>query len=333
MRAIRTVAVIGAGIAGLAAARRLHDAGKQVFVFEKSRSVGGRMATRREAGTSFDHGAQYFTCHGRILGEQLERWKEEGIVAHWPPQGMQGRADGTYVGVPGMTAPARMLADGLVIVAERTIRGINPADGGWRLTDESGAVSTAGIDRFDAVVLAVPAPQAAPLIAASGVALPGAEIAVYAPCWALMLATGREAADLPEAFSPEDGAISWVARNSAKPGRPTGVETLVVHASPDWSRAHLEESPAEVARLLLQRLAACTHRLYSTTFATAHRWRYAMVERALGEPFLWNSEAGLGACGDWCLGARVEAAFDSGAALATAVLGEPPLALGRDARR
>jgi renalase len=333
MRAFRTVAVIGAGLAGLAAARRLHEAGRQVFVFEKSRGVGGRMATRREAGTSFDHGAQYFTAHGPAFGEQAAAWLRAGILGQWPAQGLSGRAEGCFVGVPGMTAPARAMADGLVIVTERAIREIVPADGGWRLGDEAGAVSTAGIDRFDAVVLAMPAPQAVPLIAGSGIALPGAEEVVYGPCWALMIAAGREVADLPQAFSPEDGAISWVARNSSKPERPNGVETLVVHASPDWSRAHLEDRPPDVASLLLKRLSTCVHRAIAPTYMAAHRWRYALVEQAARQPFLWNPEGGLGACGDWCIGARVEAAFDSGSSLAAAMLGEALPPLGRDARR
>ncbi len=53
--------------------------------------------------------------------------------------------------------------------------------------------------------------------------------------------------------------------------------------------------------------------------AVAHRWRYAMVERAAEEPYLWDAAARIGACGDWCLGSRVEAAFDSGDGLGAAV--------------
>jgi hypothetical protein len=34
----------------------------------------------------------------------------------------------------------------------------------------------------------------------------------------------------------------------------------------------------------------------------------------------WNHTARIGLCGDWCLGARVEAAYDSGVAFVRAVL-------------
>ena len=44
------------------------------------------------------------------------------------------------------------------------------------------------------------------------------------------------------------------------------------------------------------------------------------METPLGQEYLWDRSARIGVCGDWCLGARVEAAYDSGVALARAVL-------------
>ena len=46
-KAINQVAVIGAGIAGLACARELQSHGLSVDVFEKSRGPSGRMSTRK----------------------------------------------------------------------------------------------------------------------------------------------------------------------------------------------------------------------------------------------------------------------------------------------
>ena len=57
----RHIAVIGAGIAGIACARTLVQAGHRTSVFEKSAGLGGRMATRSSPFGGFDHGAQYFT--------------------------------------------------------------------------------------------------------------------------------------------------------------------------------------------------------------------------------------------------------------------------------
>ncbi|HAL40308.1 MAG TPA: amine oxidase, partial [Polaromonas sp.] len=57
----RHIAVVGAGIAGIACARTLAQAGHQVTVFEKNHGAGGRMATLDTEYGGFDHGTQYFT--------------------------------------------------------------------------------------------------------------------------------------------------------------------------------------------------------------------------------------------------------------------------------
>jgi renalase len=113
--------------------------------------------------------------------------------------------------------------------------------------------------------------------------------------------------------------IAWIARDSRKPGR-RNAETFVIHASPDWSRAHLEWHADAVASAMLARFREIIGVSTEPSFSAAHRWRYALVEQAAGLAFLWDERARIGACGDWCLGPRVEAAFESGDALADAVV-------------
>jgi len=53
-----TVVVVGGGLAGLVAARRLAEAGVDVQLFEREDEVGGRVRTTREDGFVFDRGFQ-----------------------------------------------------------------------------------------------------------------------------------------------------------------------------------------------------------------------------------------------------------------------------------
>src|SRR5690349_18625283 len=107
------VAVIGAGLAGLALARFLTETGFPVKVFDKGRGPGGRMSTRRREEGTFDHGAQYFTARDPGFQRMVRTWEERGLVAQW--RGRFGSlSHGTvtpetqgpvrYVGVPGMSA-------------------------------------------------------------------------------------------------------------------------------------------------------------------------------------------------------------------------------------
>lgn len=307
----RRVAVLGAGLAGATAARRLAQASLEVVVLDKGRGVGGRMAIRRVGeGVSFDHGAQFIHPRGQAFLDQIADWRSRGIVAPW---GGHGR----FVGTPSMTAPVRDLLAGLDVRTGTTVTSLTREAQGWRIVTGEGRVP----ELFSAVVIGFPSIQAKHLVEASGLELTGVDTAAYAPCWSLLLAT-----DGPAPFAQTDrrgigGAIATIVRDDTRPGRPPGTR-LTVHAGPDWSRRHLEETKEVVAERLLGEAEACLGRPIVPTYAAAHRWRYALVETALGRDCLYDPGLRIGACGDWCLGPRIEAAFDSGSALAARVLAD-----------
>lgn len=316
-----TVAIIGAGLAGLACAKTLAAHGVPALLIDKGRGPGGRLATRRveadDATFSFDHGAQYLTARGPMFAATLE-------AVHAKPWLDPTRK----VGVPRMSAIARALADGLELTLARQVTAISGAPGEWHVTHEDAAPPRPGRadaggameGPFSAVVLAIPAPQAVPLFAPVAPHL--AELlgpVTLAPCWTLMAAFA-DRLSLPDTQALTGGPIDWAARDSSKPGRAADTECWVVQASAEWSRANLERSAAEVTAALLEALGNLAGApLPDPLYAAAHRWRYAAVETPLGAPCLWDPALGLGACGDWCIGARAEAAAESGAAMAAAI--------------
>ena len=303
----KRVAIIGAGMAGLAAARLLRDAGLTCVIFDKSRGLGGRMATRRAGELSFDHGAQYFTARGSRFIALAEEWRAQGAAADWFGEAI--------VGSPGMTAPAQAMARGFETVMGFEVKSLRREAAGWTL--RAGDGSHGG---FDAVVVAIPAPQAEPLLETGGLSFPELASVAYAPCLALMLAFDGPVAFEGESLRLDSGPVAWIARNSSKPGRTDAKQTFVVHAGPDWSRAHIDHTPEAILEMLLPFALDLIGAKSPPVHAVAHRWRYALVERAAGVPCLWNGQAGVGACGDYCFGPRVEAAFDSGEAMARTML-------------
>lgn len=309
------IAIIGAGMAGLSAASRLREAGADCTVIEKSRGLGGRMATRRIGSLQFDHGAQYFTARGARFQSRLARWQAEGCAAEWLP--------GKWVGTPGMTAPARSLAAELRVLPECQVTGLVGGPGHWRLVSDTAPASTIAQESFDAVIMAIPAPQIGPLAASAGIRFAALDGVRYAPCLTLMLAFDPPTALREPSFSPGQGPVAWIARNDSKPGRPDALETWVVHATPAWSRAHIDDAAESTADALLTSVRPQIGDA-EPVFRMVHRWLYARVEQAAGVPHLWDPARQVGACGDWAGGPRVECAFDSGEALAAAMIESLP---------
>ncbi|MCI3135653.1 NAD(P)/FAD-dependent oxidoreductase [Phenylobacterium aquaticum] len=303
------VAIVGAGLAGLSCATALSRAGADVVLFDKGRGPGGRMSSRRMATPAgeavFDHGAQYFTARDPDFAAQVAAWATAGVCAPWPAAGADA-----WVGTPAMNAPIRALAGEAAVTWNCQVEALVAASDGWRLQTAQGER-----DPFDRVVLATPAEQVSPLAAQHAPEMAAcAGDTRSAPCWTLMLAFAER---LPvEADVLRDrGPIGWAARNSAKPGR-AELETWVIQASPEWSAAYLERDADDVAGRLAEAFAQATGVILPPALArTAHRWRYARAGAA-GLGALWRPDLGLGCCGDWLIGPRVECAWLSGRDLA-----------------
>ncbi|AKQ42388.1 deoxyribodipyrimidine photolyase [Aurantiacibacter atlanticus] len=309
------IAIIGAGMAGLSCATRLRAQDHDVILFDKGRGPGGRMATRRaeiDGNTlHFDHGAQYFTVSDNGFAEIVSQWEADDVVAQWPVA-----KEGAWVGTPGMNAPVKAMAAELDVRFGVEIEAFGRSGTGWRF-DGDGTPETV----FDAVLVAVPAEQAAVLLGPHSPQMAEtAKSSVSLPCWAVMaaFATPLDHEDIIR----DAGAIGWAARNSAKPGRSNkgGLDCWVVQASPDWSREHLDDDGETIATLLLEELGNQTDiTMPEAVHSAAHRWLYA-ESGSTAQKALWNADACLGACGDWLIGPRVEAAFVSGVTLADTIL-------------
>jgi len=317
------VAVIGAGLSGLACGRSLVGAGHEVQVFDKARGPGGRTATRRtEPGPRFDHGAQYFTVRDERFQAQVDAWAEARIVAPWEPRigvrengRLSAKAGGPtrWVGVPGMNALAKALEEPLEVQYEAAVTGLRRENGGWHLE----GVEAGG---FDVVVSSLPPVQAKALAAGHGDAAAVAESVRMTPCWAVMLSFVRPLDVDYDGIFVNEGPLSWVARNSSKPGR-NETETWVVHGGSEWSAKNLELQRHEAEdRLLPVFFEAVDTEPVQTSFHAAHRWRYSAPEQARDIGCWWDPELGLGLTGDWLNGARIEGAFLSGLRMADAIL-------------
>jgi predicted NAD/FAD-dependent oxidoreductase len=320
------VAVIGAGISGLSCARTLMDHGLDVVVFDKSKGVGGRLATRRaDPDLSFDHGAQYFTARSPGFQRQVHAWQAQGLVAEWTGRIVEIQGDQIqskldqpkrFVGLPRQTALSRHLAEELKLRLETRISRMERTPRGWSLTDEMG-VSHA---LFDSAAVTLPSPQAAELLGEHPFAEQARNVPMT-PCWAAMFAFDRPVNAAWDGAFVHESPIAWLARNNSKPGRPSAPECWVLHASTDWSAAHLDSSgEAVLAELLEAFRGIIKRRLEPPIHANAHRWKFSATPLSLDTQAFFDPRQSLAVCGDWLAGGRVEGAYRSGMAAAGWIL-------------
>ncbi len=320
--------VVGAGMSGLLAARELQDTGWRVTVLDKGRGVGGRMATRRVGGGTFDHGAQFFTVREERFRELVEGWIESGVVEEWSrgfaDSGGQRNEDGhpRYKGSEGMTCIPKHLASGLdVKTGERVVK-MNRRERGWEVATEDA--------RYDAeaLILTAPVPQSLALAESGDYKLPEQvrrqlEEVSYDPCVALM-AVMRESSLVPEpgGMQIKGEPLDWIGDN-----QPKGISdapALTIHAGPGWSREHYDTPDDEVTKMLLDLAGEHLGQdLASEVIETSvARWRYSWVTNPHPEPYLLASEdPPLLFCGDAFGKPKVEGASLSGLSAADRLLG------------
>ena len=332
------VAVVGTGMAGAACAAGLRAAGVRVTAFEKSRNVGGRMATRRAASTddtgaeqqaTFDHGAQCFTAMRPRFRATMKRAVAAGCAVEWQPivhAARSSQSERSFVPTPSMPALCRHWLAGTTVQLDATVRRLQcTAERLWYVAADGAPLA----GPFDHVVVALPPAQAAVLLAGHrddwAAALAARRMDA---CWTLMAVT--DDVDWPwDAAEPDRGPLAWVSRNDRVPGRPVlpGRAVWTAHATADWSAAHLDADPdvvrAELLAALASQLPAAAGGIHPLRWhhAAVHRWRYAGPSFDCDDSFdsgeaWWDESLGLGVCGDWLGGGGVEAAWHSGDELA-----------------
>ncbi len=315
--------IIGAGMTGLTAARQLQQNGWAVTVLDKGRGVGGRMATRRLANARADHGAQYFTARTAEFRAFIAELTDAGIIREWALQGAQmsdiSFGHPRFIGTEGMTGIAKYMAQTLTIhTGERVIQ-LSGHEKGCAVLTESQQTYQA-----DHLILTIPAPQALTLLNDSAISIsPNAsnilEAIEYAPCLAIVvLLKGESLIPAPGVLKFEQEPVAWVADNFQK-----GISTLTsvtIHASPAYSRQHLEEDLTAIGEQLIQSLNEWLPEAQIESFQV-HRWRYSLAEKCFPKAFMaYQTPFSLLLGGDGFGQGNIEGAFQSGRQMANYLL-------------
>lgn len=317
------VGIVGAGVAGLAAARKLTQSGHEAVVFEAENHVGGRAATERLGAFVFDTAATSVCPRGKAIEaamlEELDKTDlvriERPIYVHQGRRTFPGdpakSALARYVYRPGIQHLAKLLAEGLDVWLGQRLGRVDKTDKSYMTYGSSGES-----EEFDAIVLTAPVPETREFLERSGVRRP-LDNAAYRPVISILLGYDKpldrpfHAVIDPEQVHP----LTWLSVESLKsPGRaPDGQTALVAQMSAGYSRMRwessdeliLRESLVDVSRLLGQEFS-------SPTESAVRRWKHAQPEQTAIFERVNPPGTTLVIAGDGVMGGRIEYAYETG---------------------
>jgi predicted NAD/FAD-dependent oxidoreductase len=275
----KQIVIVGAGLAGLAAARLLTQEGHSPIVLDKGRRIGGRCGTRvsSEGGFLFNHGAQFVTASGSstdapfaALCREAEKAGVLSLVSN-PDSHTNGNAVYAVKASAARDLPSWM-AEGLDVRQNIDVQRIlkqengqlrlttanNNQDGNGNGDSDSDSVSFVA----DRLVVTAPAPQAAKLLQEAAPALAATALtARYDPCWEVLAgfekrgdsddSDGMPTCDIPQDSTSSSDIIGWYKHSYSANGHCTGSSNtgaaLTIQATAAWSKAHLDASNGTVA--------------------------------------------------------------------------------------
>jgi len=339
------VAIIGAGVSGLAAAWRLSQAGIPSVVFEKSRGLSGRAATRRKNGHHYDHGANFFRLDDPVVANILQNeLSADGLVEI---QGDVHTFDATGSITPGDPAqnaiPKWTYRDGIStlgkqllatsqlakVTRESRITKIGKTDGKWWLEDSNGV----RLGSWLHLLLTIPPPQCAELLRNSNTESDLTALLdeiPYHPQFTFIL--GYDHPPLRNrdyhALVNSDGShpLAWLSFEEDKPGHIAGdASVMVAQMSPAWTTKHYDTPPEKLLEEVIQiisRLMNC--QLPHPIWWDSQRWRYAHPMRGNRPLVEKHTITGLHLAGDGLVGkGRIPLTIKTGLDAAERIMATP----------
>ena len=336
--------IIGAGISGLAVARALRENISpnklSIDIVEKSRGFGGRMSCRQtKVGTSllfFDHGAQFFTARTKEFQILLTPLIKSGLIREWLPKLVTLSAtkkiykrdwfEKHYICCHGMNGLAKSLVSQLkgndvnirTNAKVKNIIRLNASSGKkhWQaqIGEEEQKLG------YDWIISSIPAQQNLQIFHKAQLK-PSLNLESFghSPCFSFMLAL-KSNFSLPfDAAVVKESPISWISNTSSRRANDS-IDGLVIHSTNTWAEENIEKDNEAIADILFENLTRILMKIDNSYGNLAqnidhtdiHRWAHAKTKNKAGRDFLINKDQGLGFCGDWCIGNRVEDAFVSG---------------------
>ena len=321
------IAIIGSGISAITLAQNLKKIAA-ISLFEKSKGVGGRMASRQSGQYEFDHGAQFFIVKTKNFKNFIAPLIKNKVIKRWDARFAEFKSNKIlreviwgseyphYVGVPGMNSICKFLSKELDVKLDTKVSKIlKDSNGSWTLFDSNAN----DLGQFDWVISTAPPVQSAEILPKCFEHHQVLTNRKMVGCFSLMLGFKKSLPLSWDAALIANADISWISINSSKPGR-AKLFTMLVHSTNSWADKHLSDDYQSVASYLNNETSKIIgHNTSTADHIDLHAWRYANIGKQTKSDVLIDKQNCLASCGDWLSHGRIESAFEAGYKMASAI--------------
>lgn len=322
------VLILGAGLAGLTAARTLKAQGISVQVVEKWHSVGGRLSTRRIRDGLADTGTQFFTARTETFQKQIDAWMAAGLVRIWS----HGWSDGSIKRTAADGHPRYIVQGGMIALMEHLAGDVHDIrlnteivdmayiGQNWELTDTAGTIYSGQI-----LLLTAPVPGALALLNKNNIPLTDADRAAlerieFGPCLTgLFVIEGGISLPEPGAVQDLKKPVYWLGDNQSKGISPYQC-IVTAHVEARYSRQHFNAPSEETLAFIREALKPYLAPEARIVEQHLEKWTWSIPLTTHPKDFLAVENLPLYLAGDAFGGrGRVEGAYLSGLAAGNAI--------------
>jgi renalase len=307
------IAIIGTGISGLIAANELNKySNVEITFFEKSKGVGGRIATRYHEEWEFDHGCPYFEAETSEFTTFLQPLIKKGIIAQWQPKVVDQTGhvitnnNKYFLGIPKMNSLPKALASSCNVHFEKKITKMEYLQNQWHLTDEKSQQYSG----FDFVITSTPPAQAYDIISDNCSYKNSLHNYEMLPQFACMLGFNTLHTNF-DIMQVQNSKIEKIVLNHKKNGR-MNKPSLVIYSSIAWASENIDTDKTQIGNELLLELEYLLKQELEPHMVQTHRWLYSRAKNKSDPLFLSDDNLNMLSCGDWLSNGTIEGAFLSG---------------------
>ena len=303
--------VIGTGISGSTIAKLLNQK-FSVNVYDKAKGIGGRSSFKRLNGKiGFDHGLQYLSPRSLKFKRFTKELTRKKILKFWGGNHKflnksvkKKNKHIKLIGVNGNNDISKYQLKNIKCYHQYELSKINRLNKVWNLQFQNGQVI-----KSKNLIVSIPFPQCKKLLSKFVRTSLFKNKVIMNSSLTVLLMTNKTSNNYSSYFT-NDKILGWVSNENSKKRFTYNKDLWVLQSTFEYGKKNIDNyinKKTYFTKILLNRFKNITKiKISKIYFTHIHGWKYSSNSKPLKSESYWDRKIGLGICGDWFGGPRLE---------------------------